>query len=64
MQKKGTEFSHFSGQAVCPLLEGMGFVTHGTHFRRIVGTGTGVRIRPSLPACFVDEAHLRTRVLG
>ena len=58
-------FSLFSGPAVCsPLLEGVGFVTHGTHFRGIVGTGACVCIHPSLPACFPDEAHLWTRVLA
>ena len=64
-KKISRNFSLFSGQAVCsPLLEGVGFVTHGTHFRGIVGTSACVCIHPSLPACFPDEAHLRTRVLA
>ena len=59
------DFCIFSGQAVSsPLLEGVGFVTHGTHFRCSLGTGACVCIRPSLPASFPDEAHLCTCVLG
>ena len=63
-KKNLTDFFTFSDQAVSsPLLEGVGFVTHGTHFRCILGTGACLRIRPSLPASFPDEAHLCTCVL-
>ena len=64
-KKNLTDFSLFSGQAVSSsLLEGVGFVTHGTHFPRILGTGACVGIHPSLPASFPDEARLCTCVLG
>ena len=52
-EKESRNFSRFSGQAVSsPSLEGVRFMTHGAHFRGIVGADAGVCICPLLASSF------------